>query len=61
MSPSDATVDYLEAYEVDCDTGYTVSGPGEMRCQADAKLSVTHSCDSKYYNFNLGFVNVLFL
>ena len=55
MTPYAGTVDYLEAYNVACDEGYTVSGAAEMSCLSTETLSVTHTCDSKYLSHEIVF------
>ena len=47
MSPSEATVDYEAAYEVTCNTGYTISGPSTMICGSDGTFDQTPTCQGK--------------
>ena len=44
VSPTDATVNYAAAYEVTCNTGFTISGSSTMTCGADGNFDQTPTC-----------------
>ena len=51
VSPSNATVDYHETYEVTCDTGFTISGSSTMTCGADGIFEQTSTCEGKIQTY----------
>ena len=50
VSPSNETIDYEAAYEVSCNTGFTISGSSTMTCGADGTFDETPTCQGKGYS-----------
>ena len=51
VSPANATVGYLETYEVICDPGFGIVGASTMTCGVDGVFDQTPTCEGINFSF----------